>query len=135
MHPLMGLALAHPKQSSWHHLEGVGLQVDQEKQQPICRRWQRTALRGGVPAGGARLPVQAPVGHRGVEHGLKGRDQLLKLLYRQAGQIQHLRGASPAVGQAYTSHGRGLLSSEAQDTINRDELYYLTTPSHPFFGW
>jgi hypothetical protein len=100
MNPLLGRAVAPPKPSSLHHLEGVGFQGDQDQQAPICRRWQRPVRRGGVPAGGARLPVQAPVGHMGLEHGLKGRAHLLKLLSRQAGQIQHLRGASPDVGKA-----------------------------------
>jgi hypothetical protein len=37
MKPLMGCALAHPEPPPLHHLEGIRLQVDQEKQQPIFR--------------------------------------------------------------------------------------------------
>ena len=35
VNPLIGFALAHPEQASVHHLEGIGLQVGQNKQQPI----------------------------------------------------------------------------------------------------
>jgi hypothetical protein len=35
MNPLMGFALAHPEQPPLHHLEGVRLQVDEDKEQPI----------------------------------------------------------------------------------------------------
>jgi hypothetical protein len=73
MNPLMGLTLAHPKQSPVHDLEGVRFQVDQDKQQPICWRRQRTVLIGRVPAGGARLAIEAPGGHMSLEGGLKRR--------------------------------------------------------------
>jgi hypothetical protein len=68
----MGLALAHPEQPSLHHLERIRLQVDQDKQQPILRRRQRTVRIGRVPAGGARPPIEAPCGHMRFERGLKG---------------------------------------------------------------
>ena len=35
VNPLIGFALAHAEQPPLHHLEGVGLQVDQDKEQPI----------------------------------------------------------------------------------------------------
>ena len=38
VNPLMGLALAHPEQPPLHDLEGVRLQVDEDKEQPILRR-------------------------------------------------------------------------------------------------
>ena len=81
MNPLMGLALAHPEQPPLDHLKGIGLQVDQDKQQPILGGRQRTVLVGRVSAGGARRPIEAPFGHMGLERGLKGRDQLLKLIH------------------------------------------------------
>jgi hypothetical protein len=90
----MGCALAHPEQSPLHHLERIGLHVDQEKQQPILRGRQRTVLIGCVAAGGTRLPIEAPVGHMGLERGLKGRDQLPKLVHGETGRIQDLRRAA-----------------------------------------
>ena len=69
-----------------------------------------------------RLPVEALTGHRGWECGLKGQDQLAKLLDSETGQIQELRGPGLDIGTLEISHGYGLLSSEAQDTINRDYL-------------
>jgi hypothetical protein len=99
MNPLMGFALAHPEQPPLHHLERVGLQVDQEKQQPILRGRQRTVLVGRVAAGGTRLPIEAPVGHMGLERGLKGRDQLPQLVHGETGQIQDLRRAGLEIGK------------------------------------
>jgi hypothetical protein len=53
---------------------------------------------GGVLAGGAWLPVEAPRSHMSLERGLKGQDQLLKFLQRETGQIQHLQGAGLEIG-------------------------------------
>jgi hypothetical protein len=74
MNPLMGCALAYPEQPPLHHLKGIGLQVDQEKQQPILGRGQGTVRVGRVPTGGARSSIEAPFGHMGLERGLKGWD-------------------------------------------------------------
>jgi hypothetical protein len=40
VNPLIRFALAHAKQASLHHLEGIGFQVDQNEEQPIfgCRQ-------------------------------------------------------------------------------------------------
>jgi hypothetical protein len=99
MNPLMGFTLAHPEQPPLHYLEGIGLQVDQEKQQPILRGRQRTVLVGRVVPGGTRLPIEAPVGHMSLERGLKGRDQLPKLVQGETGQIQDLRRAGLEIGE------------------------------------
>jgi hypothetical protein len=56
MNPLVGLALAHAEQPSLDDLEGIGLQIDQEKRQAILRRQQRTVLVSRIPPGGGRLP-------------------------------------------------------------------------------
>ena len=72
MNPLMGFALAHAKQSPWHDLERIGLQVDQDTQQPILGRRQWAVLVGGVPSGGAPLAVEPPCRHMSLEGGLKG---------------------------------------------------------------
>jgi hypothetical protein len=81
----MSLALAHAEQPSLDDLEWIGLQIDQEKQQPILRRRERTIHVGRVPPGGARLPIEAPMGHVGLERGLKGRDQLLTFRQGETG--------------------------------------------------
>ena len=116
----MGLALAHPAQPPLHHVQRVGLQIDQDTQQPILGRRQRTGLIGGLPAGRARLPIEAPPGHMGLKGGLKRRGQVPKLLQGQTGQIQHLCGAGLKIGEPSRAHGGGLLSLEAQYTIKRD---------------
>jgi hypothetical protein len=126
MHPLRGFALAPPEEPPLHHLERGGLEVDQDAQQPIIGGRQRTVLVGCVPPGGARLPVKGPVGHMGLERGPKGRDQVAKLVQSQTGQSQELRGAGLDIGTPSRAHGDGLLSSEAQDIINRDELYEVS---------
>jgi hypothetical protein len=94
MDPLMGFALAHPKQPPLYDLKRVGLQVDQDKQQPILWRRQGTVRIGRVPTGGARPAIEAPVGHMGLERGLKRRHQVPELIRGQAGQIEHLCGAA-----------------------------------------
>ena len=76
----------------------------------------------GKPASGPRCPIHPPRRHPGLEHGLEGRDQLLKLVERHAGQIQELRGAGLHVGESYTGHSWCLLLLETQHTINRDKL-------------
>ena len=68
----MGCALAHPEQPSLHHWEGRGLQGDQDTQQSVLGHGQRTVGVGRVATGRARLPIEAPVGHMGLERGLKG---------------------------------------------------------------
>jgi len=118
----MGLALAHPEPPPLHDVARVGLQIDQDQQQPILRRRPRTVLVSRVPAGGARLPIEAPVHHMGLERGLKGGSHALTLRHGKTGHIEHLCGAGLEIGAPYTAPGGGLLSSEAQDTFNRDEL-------------
>ena len=71
--PLMRFALAHPEQPPLYDLEGRGLQVDQEKQQTVLGRGQRTVLVGRVPSGDAWLAIETPKGHMGPKGRLKGR--------------------------------------------------------------
>jgi hypothetical protein len=118
----MGRALAQAEQPPLPDLERRGLQLDQDTQQLILWRRQRTVRVGRVPSGGARLPIKAPAGHLRLERGLKGRDQLLKLLHGETGQVQDRRGAGLEIGESSRAQGDGLLSSEAQYTLNRDEL-------------
>lgn len=68
----MGFALAHPEQPSLHDLEGVSLQVDEDEQQPVLWRRQRTVLVGRIPAGRARLPIEPPRSHMVLERSVKG---------------------------------------------------------------
>jgi len=53
----------------------------------------------GKLAGGAGFPIEAPRCHMGVERRLEGRNEELKLVERQAGQIQELRGARLYIGK------------------------------------
>ena len=120
MNPLMRFALAHPEEPALHHLEGVGLQVDEDQEPPILGRRQRTVRVGRVAAGGTRPSIEAPCGHVGLERGFKGWNPLPKLRYGETGQVQDLSGAGLEVGKPSCSHGDGLLSAEAQDTTTRD---------------
>jgi hypothetical protein len=90
--PLIGFALAHAKQPPLHHLERVSLEVGEQEEQPIFRRRQGAVLVYRKPAGGPGFPIEAPRGHMRLERRLEGRNQLLKLVEGQAGQIQELRG-------------------------------------------
>jgi hypothetical protein len=128
--PWIGLALVHPAPPPRHHLEGRGVQGGQEQPSPIRGRRQRTVLIGGIPAGRARPPLEAPLGPMGLACGRKRREQVPKRIQGQTGQIQHLERAGLQVGESSMPHGSGLLSSEAQHIINRNELYYLSTQIH-----
>src|SRR5713101_1925990 len=117
VNPLIRFALAHAKQAPLHHLEGIGFQVDQNEEQPIFGCRQGAVLVDRKPAGGPRFPVEAPRRHMRLVSRLKGRDEELKLVERQAGQIQELRGAGLHIGESYTGHLWCLLSWEAQYII------------------
>jgi len=99
MNPLMCLALAHPEQPPLHDLERIGLQVDQDEQQPILGPRQWAVLVSGVPTGGAGPPIEAPLGHMSLECRLKGEDQVLKLLDGETGQIEYLCRAGLEIGE------------------------------------
>ena len=95
----MGFALAHAEQASLDDLEAVRLQVREQEEQPVFRRRQRAVLVHAKPAGGAGLPIEAPRRHVGLERRLKGRNELVKLVEGQAGQIQELCGAILHIGE------------------------------------
>jgi hypothetical protein len=76
-----------------HHLEGVGFEGDQDEQEPVFRCQEGAVFVDGKPARGPRFPIHPPGRHPGLERGLEGRDQLLKLVERQAGEIQELHRA------------------------------------------
>jgi hypothetical protein len=88
VNPLIRFALAYAKQASLHHLEGIRFQVDQNEEQPIFGCRQRTVLIDDKLAGGPGFAIEAPCRHMGSEGGLEGWHQLLKLVERQAGEIQ-----------------------------------------------
>jgi hypothetical protein len=52
-----------------------------------------------------------------LERRLKGRDEELKLVERQAGEIEELCRVGLHIGELYTGHTWCLLSWEAQYTI------------------
>jgi hypothetical protein len=93
VNPLICFALNHPEQAPLHDLERIRFQVDQNEQEAIFRRRQGAVFVHGKPASGPRLPIHPPRRHPGVERDLKGRDELLKLLKGDTGEIQELGGA------------------------------------------
>src|SRR3954467_10615653 len=109
-------ALAHAEQPPLDHLDGVGLQVGEQEEQPIFRRCQRAGPVHGEPTGGPRFPIEAPRRHMVLERGLEGRHQNLKLLQGQTGEIEELRRASLHVSEPYSSHGSCLLSRHGSIT-------------------
>jgi hypothetical protein len=58
-----------------------------------------------------------------LECGLNGWHQLPKLIQRETGEIEHLGRTGLEISEPSRAHGDGLLSLEAKDSINRDELY------------
>src|SRR6266446_9431979 len=110
MNPLMRFALPHAEQAALDDLERIRFQGGQKKQQPVFGCPQGTVLIDGKSVCGARFPIEAPRRHPCVERRLEGRDQLLKLVERQAGAIQELCGARLQIVEPYTSHESCLLS-------------------------
>src|SRR5712691_4392243 len=94
------------------------------EEQPVCGGRQGAVLVHAKPARGPGFPIKAPRRHMRLECGLEGRDQLLKLVEGQAGEIQELRRARLQIGKPDTGHGWCLLSWEAQYIINRDNLIH-----------
>src|SRR5262249_43958742 len=120
--PLIGFTLAHAKEAALDHLKGVRLHIRENKQQPLLRGWQGTILVHTETAGGPGLPLETPRRHMRLERRLEGRDELLKLVEGQTGEIQEFRGTGLQIGELYMGHRWYLLSWEAQYIINRDNL-------------
>jgi len=102
--PLIRFALAHAEQASLHHLEAVCLQVGEDEEQAIFRSREGAVLVYAKAAGGPGFPIEAPRRHMGLEGGLEGRDQLLKLVEGQTGEIQELQRAGLYIGKPDTGH-------------------------------
>ena len=90
MDPLIGFTLSYPEQTPLHYLEGVGLQIRKDEEQPIFRGRQGAVFVYAKLAGDPGFPIEAPRAHMRVERGFKGRDQELKLVKSQAGEIEKL---------------------------------------------
>jgi hypothetical protein len=99
VNPLIGFPLHHTEQAPLHHLEGVGLQVSEQEEQPIFRRRQGAVFVHGKPTSGPRLSIHPPCRHPGLECGLEGWDQLLKLVKSHACEIQELHRARLQLGK------------------------------------
>ena len=67
----------------------------------------------------------------GLERGLNGWPEQPQLIAPETRQIEPLGRAGLEIGAPSRPHGGGLLPLEAQDTINRDELYSLADPVPP----
>jgi hypothetical protein len=72
MNPWRRLGLAYPEQAPVQHVCGMLLEVDQDKQQPVLRRQQRTVPTGRIASRLLATPVQGPVGHIVQERRPKG---------------------------------------------------------------
>jgi hypothetical protein len=102
--PLIGFTLGQAKKASLHDLERVGLEIREEKEQAVFGRGQGAVLIDRKAARRAGRPIKAPDGHMGLEGGFKRRHEELKLLQRQAGEIQKLRGTGRDIGIAAAGH-------------------------------
>jgi len=96
--PLIGFALDHAEQAPLDHLECIGFEVDQDEQEPIFWCREGAGFVHGKPARRAGFPIHPPRRHPGLERGLEGRDQLMKLVKRHAREIQKLHRARLQLG-------------------------------------
>src|SRR5215510_5335244 len=86
----------------------MGCNRGQMRRDSRCR--ERAIFIHGKPACGPRFPIHPPCRHPGLERGLEGQDELLKLVERQTGEIQELHRTGLQLGEPYTCHGSCLLS-------------------------
>ncbi|MGE3541552.1 MAG: hypothetical protein AB7N91_29485 [Candidatus Tectimicrobiota bacterium] len=73
-------------------MQRVGFHISEKKEEAIFRGRQGAICIHAKLARRPRLPIKAPRRHMGLKRGLEGRNQLLKLVARQAGHIQEFRG-------------------------------------------
>ena len=104
MNPLIGFALAHAEQASLDDLETVGLEGREPEEEAIFGGGQGTILVDAQWACGAAVAIESPPRHVGLEGGLKGRTQLLKLVEGPAGQIEAFDRARLHIGEPDTRH-------------------------------
>jgi hypothetical protein len=84
MHPIVGLRLTHLKLPSMHRWQGIGLLIDQNKQESVCKVLQDTfgtaawAALAWCAGTGQLVRIPLFIGP------LKRRQQLLKLVQRSA---------------------------------------------------
>ena len=97
---MIGFALPHAKQAPLDDLEGVGLDVGKNKQEPILGGRQGAVFIDGKPARGPGFPIEAPRRHMGVERRLKGGNELVKLVEGQAGHWFNVMGIANCWGFA-----------------------------------
>jgi len=90
MNPLIGFALGHPEQAAMSHLQRVGLEIAQDKEQSILGGGQGTIRIGGIHAPGAPFAIQTPQAHMLLKGLFKRLDQVPKLAKGQTGQIQQV---------------------------------------------
>src|SRR5262249_9636837 len=88
----------------------IGLGGGENEKERVVRGGEGAVFIHSKPARGPRFPIHPPRRHPGVERGLEGWDQLLKLVERQAREIQERHRAGLQLGKPYTSHGLCLLS-------------------------
>jgi hypothetical protein len=99
VNPLIGFPLHHTEQAPLDDLERIGFEGDQDEQEPIFRRRQGAVFIHDKPTSSPRLPIHPPHGHPGVERGLEGWDELLKLVKRHAREIEELQRVRLSLGK------------------------------------
>ena len=87
-----------PKRRPWTTWREEVFRYVKDEEQRVFRRGERTVPIDGKLTRRPRFAIEAPRSHMRLERRLKGRDHLLKLVERETGQIQELRGAILHVG-------------------------------------
>jgi hypothetical protein len=81
VNPLVGLALAHPEQTTLDDLETVGLEVSEQEEQALLGRGQRAVFVDAKLACGTGFAIESPSCHMGLKGVLKGLNELPKLVW------------------------------------------------------
>jgi hypothetical protein len=86
MNPRVRMRLRHPKELSLSFLDRMLLQVSQDEEPLVGRRWERTRVIRTVAAARAGLPIKRAVVHVGHQRRLEMGQQSLKCGFREPGQ-------------------------------------------------
>jgi hypothetical protein len=86
MNPRVRMRLRHPQELSLHLWERMLLQVRQDEEQLVGRRWEKTGFIRTVAAARAGWPSNRAVMHGGHKRLLEMGQQRLKFGVRESGQ-------------------------------------------------
>jgi hypothetical protein len=85
MNPLVGMRLGHPKELSWHFLNGVLFHIGQDAEELVDQRGSGTGVIRTGAAARAGLSINGVILHIGHKRVLERGEQPHEFCFREAG--------------------------------------------------